>query len=101
MCRRSGSSGNAALGGWICQHARALGAQEFFVEAGVVRRQRVAADEVEQLRQHALEERDGPWGQFMAKTIADWHRSGKLIETEKKWSILPSAFLKKAREQTQ
>ncbi len=25
-----------------------------------------------------LEERDGPWGQFMAKTIADWHRSGKL-----------------------
>jgi polar amino acid transport system substrate-binding protein len=48
-----------------------------------------------------LEERDGPWGQFIAKTIADWHRSGKLIETEKKWGISPSAFLKKAREQTQ
>jgi polar amino acid transport system substrate-binding protein len=48
-----------------------------------------------------LEERDGPWGQLVAKTIADWHRSGKLIETEKKWSISPSAFLKKAREQTQ
>jgi polar amino acid transport system substrate-binding protein len=48
-----------------------------------------------------LEERDGPWGQFVAKTIADWHRSGKLIETEKKWHISPSAFLKKAREQTQ
>src|SRR5215467_2683396 len=48
-----------------------------------------------------LEERDGPWGQFIAKTIVDWHRSGKLIETEKKWGISPSAFLKKAREQTQ
>src|SRR5262249_9761772 len=47
-----------------------------------------------------LEERDGPWGQFIAKTIADWHRSGKLLETEKKWGILPSAFLKKAHEQT-
>jgi polar amino acid transport system substrate-binding protein len=44
-----------------------------------------------------LEERDGPWGQFMAKTIADWHRSGKLIALEKKWSISPSAFLKKAQ----
>jgi polar amino acid transport system substrate-binding protein len=48
-----------------------------------------------------LEERDGPWGQFIAKTIVDWHRSGKLIDTEKKWGILPSAFLKKAREQAQ
>jgi polar amino acid transport system substrate-binding protein len=48
-----------------------------------------------------LDERDGPWGQFVAKTIADWHRSGKLIDIEKKWSISPSAFLKKMREQTQ
>jgi polar amino acid transport system substrate-binding protein len=47
-----------------------------------------------------LEERDGPWGQFVAKTISDWHRSGKLTETEKKWGILPSAFLKNAREGT-
>jgi polar amino acid transport system substrate-binding protein len=46
-----------------------------------------------------LEERDGPWGQFMAKTVTDWHRSGKLIEIEKKWNISPTAFLKKAREQ--
>jgi polar amino acid transport system substrate-binding protein len=44
-----------------------------------------------------LEEREGPWGQLMAKTIADWHRSGKLIELEKKWKIAPSAFLKKAQ----
>jgi polar amino acid transport system substrate-binding protein len=47
-----------------------------------------------------LEERDGPWGQFVAKTISDWHRSGKLTETEKKWGILPSPFLKNAREGT-
>jgi len=48
-----------------------------------------------------LEERDGPWGQFIAKAIADWHRSGKLIATEKKWNILPSAFLKNAHDQPQ
>ena len=47
-----------------------------------------------------LEERDGPWGQFVGKTIADWHRGGTLVELEKKWNITPSAFLKKAREQT-
>ncbi len=46
-----------------------------------------------------LEERDVPWGQFVAKTIADWHRSGRLIETEKKWHISPSAFLKKAHDE--
>jgi len=46
-----------------------------------------------------LEERDGPWGQFMAKTVTDWHRSGKLIELEKKWNIPPSAFLKKMHDQ--
>jgi polar amino acid transport system substrate-binding protein len=46
-----------------------------------------------------LEERDGPWGQFMAKTVTDWHRTGKLIELEKKWKIPPSAFLKKMHEQ--
>jgi polar amino acid transport system substrate-binding protein len=47
-----------------------------------------------------LEERDGPWGQFMAKTVTDWHSSGKLIELEKKWRIPPSAFLKKMHEQS-
>jgi polar amino acid transport system substrate-binding protein len=46
-----------------------------------------------------LEERDGPWGQFVAKTLTDWHRTGKLIEWEKKWGIPPSAFLKKMHDQ--
>ena len=47
-----------------------------------------------------LEERDGPWGQFISKTITDWHRSGKLIELEAKWKIPPSAFLKKMHDET-
>ena len=47
-----------------------------------------------------IEERDGPWGQFMSKTITDWHRSGKLIELEGKWKIPPSAFLKKMHDET-
>jgi polar amino acid transport system substrate-binding protein len=45
-----------------------------------------------------LEERDGPWGQFVSKTITDWHRSGKLIELEAKWKIPPSAVLKKKHQ---
>ncbi|MBX6366550.1 MAG: transporter substrate-binding domain-containing protein [Rhodospirillales bacterium] len=46
-----------------------------------------------------LEEREGPWGKFMSETIAEWHRSGRLIELEKKWQIPPSAFLEKMHEQ--
>jgi polar amino acid transport system substrate-binding protein len=45
-----------------------------------------------------LEERDGPWGKFMAQLVEDWHKSGRLIELEKKWSIPPSAFLKAMHE---
>jgi polar amino acid transport system substrate-binding protein len=47
-----------------------------------------------------LAERDGPWGQFMAKTIVDWHRSGTLIAIEKKRNITPSGFLRKAQAET-
>jgi polar amino acid transport system substrate-binding protein len=42
-----------------------------------------------------LEERNGPWGQFMSKVLTEWHRSGKLVEVERKWNIPPSAFLKR------
>src|SRR5215211_3597002 len=45
-----------------------------------------------------LEERDGPWGKFMSQMIEDWHRSGRLIELEKKWKIPASAFLKTMHE---
>src|SRR3954471_11019340 len=46
-----------------------------------------------------LPERDGPWGKFMAEQLEDWHRTGKLIELEKKWNIPASAFLKKMHEE--
>ena len=46
-----------------------------------------------------LEELNGPWGQFMADTVKDWHKTGKLIELEAKWKIPPSPFLKKMHEQ--
>ena len=45
-----------------------------------------------------LEERDGAWGKFMAESLEEWHRTGKLIELEKKWGIQPSAFLKQMHD---
>src|ERR1700738_289702 len=45
-----------------------------------------------------LEERDGAWGKFMAESLEEWHRTGKLIELEKKWKIPPSAFLKQMHD---
>lgn len=45
-----------------------------------------------------LEEREGPWGKFMAQLSQEWHKSGRLIELEKKWKIPASAFLKKMNE---
>jgi polar amino acid transport system substrate-binding protein len=46
-----------------------------------------------------LDEREGPWGKFMSQMIQDWHRSGRLIELEKKWKIPASAYLKKMHEE--
>jgi polar amino acid transport system substrate-binding protein len=40
-----------------------------------------------------LEDLDGPWGKFMTKVLEDWHKSGRLIELEKKWHIPPSPYL--------
>ena len=31
------------------------------------------------------EERGGPWGTYMSKVVQDWHKSGLLLELEKKW----------------
>src|SRR4051794_17028703 len=45
-----------------------------------------------------LEERDGAWGKFMAEQLEEWHRTGKLIELEKKWGIQASAFLKQMHD---
>jgi polar amino acid transport system substrate-binding protein len=46
-----------------------------------------------------LEEREGPWGKYMSKVVEDWHRTGKLIELEKKWKIPASAYLKRMHEE--
>ena len=46
-----------------------------------------------------LEEREGPWGKFMTQLSQEWHKSGRLIELEKKWKIPASAFLKKMNEE--
>jgi len=40
-----------------------------------------------------LDEKDGIWGNFMSGMIYNWHRSGRLIELEKKWGIQPTAYL--------
>ena len=34
-----------------------------------------------------------------AKTVKDWHRSGKLIAFEKKWKIPASPFLQKLHDE--
>lgn len=40
-----------------------------------------------------LADLDGPFGQFMTKLSEEWHRTGALVEEEKKWGIKPSPFL--------
>lgn len=40
-----------------------------------------------------LEEKDGIWGHFMSGMTYNWHRTGRLIELEKKWGIQPTAYL--------
>jgi polar amino acid transport system substrate-binding protein len=40
-----------------------------------------------------LDEKDGIWGNFMSGVTYNWHRTGRLIELEKKWGIQPTAYL--------
>lgn len=40
-----------------------------------------------------LDEKDGIWGNFMSGMTYNWHRSGRLIELEKKWGIQSTAYL--------
>lgn len=43
-------------------------------------------------------EKDGIWGNFMSGMIYNWHRSGRLIELEKKWGIQPTAYLQNMKK---
>jgi polar amino acid transport system substrate-binding protein len=45
-----------------------------------------------------LEERDGAYGKWMSEVVADWHRSGKLLQLEKKWGIKENPFLVEMHE---
>ncbi len=45
-----------------------------------------------------LEERESVWGRFMSGMTYEWHRSGRLIELEKKWGIQPTAYLQMMHE---
>jgi polar amino acid transport system substrate-binding protein len=40
-----------------------------------------------------LEEKDGIWGHLMSGITYNWHRTGRLMELEKKWGIQPTAYL--------
>lgn len=41
-----------------------------------------------------LADLNGPFGEFVKKASVEWHKSGKLIELEKKWGIKTSPYLK-------
>ncbi len=41
-----------------------------------------------------LDELNSIWGNFMSGMIYNWHRSGRLIELEKKWGIQATSYLK-------
>ncbi len=40
-----------------------------------------------------LDEKGSIWGNFMSGMIYNWHRSGRLIELEKKWGIQATSYL--------
>lgn len=40
-----------------------------------------------------LEDLDGPLGKLMKEVSTEWHKSGKLLELEKKWGIKASPYL--------
>ncbi|HTZ37878.1 MAG TPA: transporter substrate-binding domain-containing protein [Stellaceae bacterium] len=40
-----------------------------------------------------LDDLNGPFGEFMKKTSEEWHRTGYLVDEEKKWGIKPSPYL--------
>jgi polar amino acid transport system substrate-binding protein len=45
-----------------------------------------------------LAERERAFGRFMSGVIFEWHRSGRLIELEKKWQIPASDYLRRMHE---
>jgi polar amino acid transport system substrate-binding protein len=46
------------------------------------------------------EERNGPWGKYMSTVVQDWHKSGLLLELEKRWLGDNTEWLKEAHDKT-
>ena len=44
-----------------------------------------------------LADLDAPFGKLMKEMSIEWHKSGKLIELEKKWGIKSSPYLVRSR----
>jgi polar amino acid transport system substrate-binding protein len=45
-----------------------------------------------------LADMNAPYGEFLKKLSADWHKSGKLLELEKKWGIKENPYLKEMNQ---
>ncbi len=45
-----------------------------------------------------LEDLNAPFGKFLKQLSAEWHKSGKLLELERKWGMKPSPFLQEMHE---
>ncbi len=40
------------------------------------------------------DELDGPFGEFIKGVVIDWHKTGFMLDLEKKWKLSPSPFVK-------
>jgi len=45
-----------------------------------------------------LDDLAAPFGEFLKKASVEWHKSGTLVDLEKKWGIKPSPFLQEMHE---
>jgi polar amino acid transport system substrate-binding protein len=45
-----------------------------------------------------LDDLDGPFGKLMSDLSKEWHKSGRLVELEKKWGIKQSPYLVETHE---
>lgn len=43
-------------------------------------------------------EEDAHWGRFVSDLIAEWHASGKFLELQDKWGLLPNPYLTSAQD---
>jgi polar amino acid transport system substrate-binding protein len=45
-----------------------------------------------------IEELNGPYGEYMKKVVIDWHKTGLIMELEKKWGLKPTPFLQEMHD---